>query len=424
MLLISEILIIIAYLFNGYLGFALMGVTTIFTLFSKKEKNIYLKLLDLLIRSLPMSFIGVLGTSMHQIFSWYNLFMLIFLCLIIFKGNKFMISKNNAVLLVISFLLLLTTSILSSSFTESIIEVIQILIMLVPIMLLSDNVEKLNISAKKAKKLFKKYFIVCVATAIGMIAQYLIYFRLHRITGFINFAGGGRVSCFCLFKGASVLSIFMGIGFLIVLIDILQNKISFSKIISMLIIFVAMILNTSRSAVAILIIISAIIILRQSSKKLSMKTFLIAILLMLGAFIGVNYIISLRSNLTGFLDANGRYETWINGIHIWLSSVKNIIFGGGLSSSLFQSFAKPHNMIFQTLAQCGIIFTIVCIFLFAKFLIKNRKKDSILLAYFVILSGMLVTDFYANAFTTILFCLISSNNLEQPKIGVDIHEEN
>ena len=37
MLLISEILIIIAYLFNGYLGFALMGVTTIFTLFSKKE---------------------------------------------------------------------------------------------------------------------------------------------------------------------------------------------------------------------------------------------------------------------------------------------------------------------------------------------------------------------------------------------------
>ena len=385
MLLILEILIIIAYLLNGYLGFVLMAATAIFTLFSKKEKNIYLKLLDLLIFSLPLTFIGVLGISMHQIFSWYNVFMLIFLCLIIFKNNKFAVSKNNAILLFLSFILLLIASILSNSFVESMIEVIQILIMIVPIMLVSDNIKKLNISSKKTYELFKKYSIVCVATAIGMIIQYLIYFRLHIVIGFINFTGGGRVSCFCLFKGASVLSIFMGIGFLIVLIDILQNKISFCKIISILIILAAMILNTSRSAVAILIIISAIIILKQSSKKLSLKTFLIAFLLILGAFIGVNYIISLRSNLTGFLDANGRYETWINGIHVWLSSVKNIIFGGGLSSSLFQSFAKPHNIIFQSLAQCGIVFTIVRLFLFAKFLTKNKKKESVILAYFVIL---------------------------------------
>ena len=138
----------------------------------------------------------------------------------------------------------------------------------------------------------------------------------------------------------------------------------------------------------------------------SIKGLSIAVIGFTGFYYAINYITKLRSKLSSFLDANGRIETWKNGIRIWSANTKNIILGEGFSGGRWEGITKPHNMIIQTMSQCGIIVTITVVAMLGKYLIDNRRNPYIYIPIYIILSGMMVTDFYANAFTTIAFMLV------------------
>lgn len=79
MLVIVETAIITAYMLNNYLGMVLMGGASIYVLFFSKKESRFYKLLELMVMSLPMAYIGIAGIGMHQLFSWYNLYLLLFL---------------------------------------------------------------------------------------------------------------------------------------------------------------------------------------------------------------------------------------------------------------------------------------------------------------------------------------------------------
>ncbi len=399
--------------------------TLILEIILMEKDKIIVKLMKLMIASLPMSYIGLLGMSMVQIFSWYNIFLFVFMCYIL---NRFKsITKKSLVPLIIILPILIIQNIWNGNLIECFTEIIQVVIMLFPLTIIFNNKDKILISKDDIKQLLNTYANVCIATAIAMLIQFFLFYYANIQIGYFNFGGANRVSCFCLFKGASILPIFMGIGFLILLIDILDNNITLLKVIKISTVLLAMVLNTSRSALVMVFIITAIILVKQFYKKVSLKTIIIGATIFMGVFIGMNYIITLRSNLDGILDANGRLETIVGGIEIWTANIKNFILGIGFSSSIWkEGLVKPHNILIQTLSQCGIVVTLCIIICFKNYFYENRNNKYKYLPWFILLSFMLVTDFYANAFITVIFILVDwygINNDKEYKMKKNMEEK-
>lgn len=397
---------IISYMFDGIIGGFAMMLLLLVTSFREKEKTC-IKWLRLMILSLPMSYIGILGTTMHQLLSWYNLFLVMFIISTIkYFGGKISISRNSALGVMGIFVFLQIGCIWLNDFAVTYIEIIQIFTMLLPIVIIHHTRYKMPISKEEIYELLKLYTNVCVSTAIGMIVQYLVYIVAGQQIGLMLFSGGGRVIYMGLFKGTSILPIFMGIGFITIFLELLYKKMVIQEVIKAVVIFLAMMLNSSRAALAMLFIIIAIIFVRKIIESPNIKMFFLGAIILVAGFFCVNYIMSLRSGLSSFLDANGRFETYSSGISIWLASLKNFLLGEGFSGGMWEGVAKPHNFLIQTLAQCGLLVTIIVLIFICSYLYINRKNLYVYLPLYVLLSSMLVTDFYANAFTTVIFIIV------------------
>lgn len=406
MTIVIESAIIIAYMINDRIGMALM-LTFIVGKILFAKRNAINKVFELMIVALPMSYVGFAGVSMHQIFSWYNFFLVIFMVMITTHSSaKIMISISGALSLFIIFFCMLLNIFWTRDITRSFIEIAQIMIMLIPLLAVHSNRMRSPFSRNDIYELLYKYADVCVATAIAMLVQYYLYNYTHRQIGTIVFSGNSRAQLCVLFKGASILPIFIGIGIAFLFIELLDKKLTIIGLIKIIVMFFAVILNSSRTALFSLIIVSAMISIQYLLKAPSLRGMLLTGIGFTSFYFAVDYITRIRSKLQGFLDANGRVETWKNGIHVWTESFKNFILGDGFSLERWTAVAKPHNMIIQTLTQCGLVITLVVIGMLTKYLLDNRHSKYFFIPVFVVLSGMLVTDFYANAFITVIFMLV------------------
>ena len=412
---------IIAYFFNGYLGFFISLIFSIFVICDKK-KSFYFKIFELLIFSLPMEYIGIFGAKMNHVFSYYNIFLLILIISVFMNKNRISNIKLTAIL--IFFSLIILSVLMEENLLDNFIEVFQMILIIVPIFILYNS-KKIFFNQQEINNLIEKYSNVCVTTALAMLLQFLLYNKFGLQVGFFSF-GAGRVSYYCLFKGASVLPIFMGIGFLLMFINYLNFETknnTFGIIIKMLIIFSATILNSSRSALAILLICILLALLGKYKNKMNIKTIFMFVVVAIGAYFGINYIMNNRINLNGFLDDNGRFETFKTGIMIWTSSFKRFFLGAGFKSSIWEGVTKPHNFIIQSLSQCGIIVTTILLLWIISCLLYNKSRYRLLLIY-IILSCMLITDFYANSFITIIIILINEFRKFELLNNVDVTSQN
>ena len=401
-MIMMETLIILAYCYSNILGMVFMLVVVICKLFFLKERNM-IKFFELMIMALPMAYIGIAGIKMHQLFSWYNVFLVCFFIAVLYNYLwKVSIHHIAAVQLIVIFFLLFLNLPYSDDVKKTFVEMAQIFIMLIPIVMFHSVKKSLRIGKAEIQELISMYVNVCVSTAIAMLVQYVLYFFVHIQIGIIDTFGSGRVSCQCLFKGASILPIFMGIGMIILFLDMLDTHMTISCILEMVVIFLAVVLNSSRTALFMIIVVLAFVCMRQMLKRPGIKPLFITLVGLFASIGGIQYIISLRSGLNGFLDANGRVETWINSINVWLADIKNFLIGGGLADGSI----KSHNFPIQTLAQCGILVSLIVFIMIFVYLWNNRKNRYKYVIWFVLLSGFLVTDFYANAFTTVIFILV------------------
>ena len=178
------------------------------------------------------------------------------------------------------------------------------------------------------------------------------------------------------------------------------------SLINMVFVFAAMVLNSSRTGMLMALVVVGLICFTQILESPSLGKILITVTGIVGASYGVNYMTSKRASLDGFLDANGRTTTWINGLKIWTHDLKNFLIGEGFSGGMWNGITKTHNFAIQTVAQCGVIVGVIVLGLFAVYFFRNKHNKYIYLPLFIVLSGMLVTDFYANAFATIILILV------------------
>lgn len=317
------------------------------------------------------------------------------------------IKKNAALGLIVMLLCLCTNMLWNTNIGDTLTEIAQILAMIVPLVIVYTAAD-FPVTGDKTYSLLDLYANVCLATSFAMLIQYAAYQYIHLPIGIIH-SLGGRTSYYCLFKGASILPIYMGIGIIFIIISCFEDRITPIRLLKIGVIFLAAVLNSSRTALFALMVILAIIVLKYLVQRPSIKGIAIAIIGIVGSYLAIDYITALRSGLTGFLDTNNRTITWENGIRIWFANPKNFFLGEGFTGGRWTDITKPHNFVIQTLAQCGSIVSIIVFGMLLQFVWSCRKSAYVYILLFVILSCMLVTDFYANAFTTVVFMLVCLN---------------
>lgn len=407
MLILYETLVIILYLLNGYAGAMAMLLLVGYLLLLDRTSPL-LKCVKFLTFSLPLSFIGILGQETTHMFSWYNIALICFLLRLIFEKRIDIksVNKNRCALFILLFGCLCFNLIFSENRQKELIEIIQVALMIVPIILVYGIRKKPLFSTKTVEGLYDKYVDVCCATALGMLFQYCMVkvFGVHL--GFFNYGGGGRVSFFLLFRGASILPVFLGTGAVILVVRFIYVKARVVYMLKMFLIFLAMVLESSRTGIISFILISAVICLLALRKHTNTRVLVIIIMGGIGAMFAVNYILSARAGLNGIFDNNGRFQTWLDGLRIWISSPKNILLGEGFVEGRWNGVTKPHNFLIQTISQNGIIVFMIIGGWMCKFLVLTNNLTYKYVVWFLLLTGMLLTDFYANPFTTVSFILL------------------
>ena len=399
--LLTELLSIFFYMKGGILGIIFFLINCLFVILCKQ--SLPYKTMLFLIASLPFSFIGIGGMEMPHILSWYNVFLVVF---IILNFRNFRLSNSALVAVLVIFVCLMIASLWAIDLAKAWVEITQILVMLVPTVVVFCSRKKFPLNGHEINQLFTVYAHVAFCTAVGMIIQYyFVYFRGADM-GMLNIAGGGRISCNALFRGASILPIYMGSGLVVLFMKSFFKK-SYIEYLEIVVIFSAMILNTSRTGVFALFCVIGYIMFIRLTRSFSIKTILLFIALAVLAYYGLEYLMSTRSNLGSFTEDNGREETYINGINIWLHSSRNFFFGEGFTGGMWDGITKTHNFVIQTLAQNGIIVASIVFILILKFVKSTQKSPLKYVIWFILLSCLLVTDIYANAFTSVAFILVS-----------------
>lgn len=399
------LLTIIAYMFNGKLGCLLFLFAM--TMIIMQKDNMYYKLFRLCIISLPFSFIGVLGMDTSHMLNWTMVFIIFTIFYVIYKKNGKLGIDNKALIIVLFlYISLMITCAFTIEGEKTIVEIIQISMMLITILFVWCNGTSITIDTAHSERLMDEFANICVITAIGTIFQWVMYRMADMELGYIVLtANGTRVICNCLYKGMSVLSIFLGTGavFLILQFGIKSAKAVIGAKIG--IILAGIVVNTSRTGLAGIAIVFALYVAVGFVKKKKIDFFVLGAFGLAGITMAGYKLAATRGNI---FDENGRIATWIAGISIWKNNIRSFMFGAGFENSIWVNVGgmTSHNMLIQSLAQCGVVGTFLCIVLFIMYYSRIKRTPYVYVMWYLIITGMMITDFYANPFTTIAMSLI------------------
>lgn len=406
MIFILETLVIISYLFSDILGFIVSAIMFA-NIWMNKKYNILNKIIISLILSVPIFQISFLGETIHHLFSWFMIFLVI---LVVYLFNNFIRKKIKftifpLLLIYIALGIVIINNILSDHYKENLIELVQVILMVIPGLMVYQQRKFLSDQLNEnSKEVWIKFInISIVATAITTILQYFLHTKLGIIVGNVSIHNS-RTIYDLLFKGFSIQSIYLGIG-IVLNMGIFLDKHRLKNIVIIIICILGIIINSSRTGLVVAAIV-CIMILAIKSKK-SMKNFLISVFtFLLGIvvfYFAAQFILQNRA-IDGFLGDNGRFDTYIHGLETIGENARNLLFGIGLSS-LNYDFTFPHNFIIQSILTMGIIVTVIwCILIF--YILKYVKKtDFKYILWHIFISSMLVTSFQDMSFITLYIIL-------------------
>lgn len=425
MIFISELLTIIAYLLNGRIGMSLSIIIYIYILF-KKGSTFFEKLIYVLIFSIPTFNIGFAGRGMHHMFSWCSIFMGVLTIYLIYNYliSKTKLSKNILFITVFTLGIILINCFREVNTKGAIIEWIQICLMFIPLILAYDQRDYLisRISFKNnTDKFLDMINLTILATAVGVIVQYVFYRKLGLRLGNITFYPG-RTVYDLLISGASVLSLYLSIG-VAINVKKIYTKFRIINLIYILICVVGIVVNSSRTGLVAAIIISILIAMPQMIKN---KKSLLITLIMIPVFIFVfqDMVDTLLANrsTSSLFEANGRMGTYKYGFDLLTENMVKFLFGSGLSLDNYSRII-PHNFILETLVTMGTVVSIIIfslIFIALKYINKNKNKYII---WVILIGSMFITNFQGNTFFTVymIVMILESRLLIERK--VDLKDE-
>ena len=414
---LAEVLIIVAYLFNPYYGL-IASLITYAAIFFNRKYTIIDKIIISLLVSLPTFNISIIGDKLHHVFSWNIIFTMFFIIVSIFiyKNNK---TKHDKKTLFIIFAILISSFIhcfFDVSFTSSLIEWFQCLLVIMPILLAYYNIDYINGNTNKKEEYIDILNNIILATACCVIFQCILYYKFNILVGNWTFYPG-RVSIDLLFKGASVLSLFIGISIPINIYKMYNSSI-FKYVIFLVICIIAILLNSARTGLVAGILCSIPIFIKQSLKN--KKTLFISMTSVgAGALVlkKITDIMLKNRGTANIMSENGRFLTYKNGINQIFSSFSHFMFGSGLSIDNY-TFTLPHNLILETIMTYGFINFVLLFILFVKVIKITKDSQYKYMMYVVYVGSMFITNFFGNNFIiiiTILLIIDSINNKQKER---------
>lgn len=342
---------------NIIIAFIQLCIILKFIAVSKKQGNSFLvALIELLCYSWSSSWRNIFGGDFADIpLPWFYLIGLLIVLYIIFC-KKFSINKSIFIIMLLIIVGLIPLF-KSSYFYDAISQYITFLFFYVVVGTISSA--NITISENELFNILKSFVYAILFSSIGIISQFL----MQSYTGFdfvnnvqTEFLGGRRMISSLLFKDISSATICLGLGVIIVILD--MKKFKHPYIISLCII-AGMVLSSARTGFITLFITLAIYII-TAKKNIKNKGKTVFIIVFAGIVGGMAYY-AVRgiSNISQLLDDNGRFTGYKKALEIWSM---NPIFGIGFSDTYLSQLMQlpiPHLSLLNIMTQAGVIYTLL-----------------------------------------------------------------
>jgi len=402
---VVELMILMGYLMDNKSGMILSFLLYI-SIFLKKKYTYLEKLLIALIFSLPTFNVGFMGESQHHVFSWTVIFIAFLLLYLIYNyfKKKVKISLYKVLISLIMLGIIFINCFFEVNVSYAIFKWCQICIMLLPLLMVYDQRNYLMERITHDNGHFVSFINTSIlATAMGLFLQYILYERLSIIVGHWTFYHNRTVVDF-IFNGYSVLSLFLSLG-VIINVKRFYKKSNLRELINIIICTAAIVINSSRTGMAVAITISIMIVLMEGlkTKKNLIITILVIPILIITLFFASDLQIQNRE-IQGMFDDNGRMQTYNYGIRVLTTNYKSFLFGSGIATENYTE-TIPHNFILETLVGTGIVVTSIIIMLVIALLKYINKYEDKYIIYGIFLGSMFITNFPGNMFATVYIIL-------------------
>lgn len=402
-------------LYNRISGaiFLLLGPIIWVTIYvdTKKTSSSEYTFIKMLMLSIPLSFTSVVNGSYGDIpLSWFNIF-IFFLALVTIlkrlKNNRLKFNYLSIFALFMMFISLLPL-LVASSFSDGLKQYLNISMVFLVVILGSLIKEKLTL--EENENLLSYYILGTYIAAIGVIIQFIFINFVNEGVGYYSEFGVNRKAYAFLFSDFSFLSLYLASGATMVFLKgVNYYKSTFRWGFLIIILLIASLITSARTGIAAFLMVLVVYSLGRLLVLLS-KGSVKSILLLLfnGVILAGSYFVLNRVRIGDLSGDSGRFDINITAFEVFM---QNPFLGLGFGvSSYAQSIGTiPHNILFQLLAQGGIVFMLpLIIFLFVIAVISYKKNKVLFGGYVTILFGALfIPDIFNSRFLTGIILLIS-----------------
>ena len=375
---------------------------------SRKKHNHEVAILRMLILSIPLSFIDIFGNPYGEsLISWFNIFFLIAVITYLLKYSiiKKIYFDHLSLLSLLLIMISIIPVIIGGNFFDGLKQYINIIVSFLLIVI--GNSFKYNISDRDRDTLKIDYISATIITAIGLIIQIFFIQILNIEIGNYNFFGGYRHAYGFLFADYSFLSLYLSSGAMMLYSFDKKNIFPRGRFILYFgLILVTSILTSARTGIVAFIAVFIFYNLPNILtliKKGSIKSISIISGIILMIFSSY-FLVDKTRGIAKFSDS-GRMALNRKAFGVFK---ENPFLGIGFGSTNYEGML-PHNLLFQYLAQGGLLFTIPLILFLLIVVWTAYKRDKSLVPPLmcVLLGSFFVPNIFDSRFVPILFLLIS-----------------
>lgn len=414
-------ILLLGELLNKYIIF-FIGIVAWSLLYydNKKKYNLSFFMVKGLILSIPISFINVFGGSYGKLpISWYNIFLFSLSVYFIFKYlNKTKIHLNDLTYISMSLIIIsFFPVIVSSNFLDAINQYFNMIISFI-LIIIGTNI-KYEFKKEQKNQLVLDYILSTRIAAIGVIIQYFSLNILNVEIGNYVFFGNYRHAFGFLFTDYSFLSLYLVSG--AIAVYFIKSKNTYNRytwIFEMLFLLATSIITSARTGIVAFIIVFILYSLYRIIKYLKngWRNAVSVIIINIALLLTIYFLVFRVRGLKSFSDS-GRMNINYRAFNYFL---ENPIIGIGFGDTNYPG-TIPHNIIFQSLAQGGLLYSIPLFLFIGIILWIAYKKDFDFFPIFlcIVLGSMFIPNIFDSRFLPVLLLVFILRISEDSYIPLD-----
>lgn len=368
---------------------------------------------QLLIASVPISYMTIFLSDGGKIFKWYNIALLGLDLTVLLRMKKQNAKVNRNVFLTLVSILLfqLVRNLLLKKTDHLLVELMQEYAAVITVWMFFEYIrmERANVTNlyRLCEKWTSLYLNTTLASGVCVIAQREIYLFTGRLIGKATI-WAGRQNFDMTFTGYSVLSVFLGGGMVIAVINLLHSKRKTLSFVQLLFLAYACVVNSARSGLFASIVIILLMLLQSLRRYGTAKrALLFGIPIIIGMIISLFYLLQTRTSLqiVGLFDATGRQDLIDQAFQIMTSNASTFLFGVGVNGAEALGISAQHNMFLEMWVLNGTILLIPFVIVVFMILWKTRRRKNRYLLWQLLFAHQFYSSFFATTFLPVVLIL-------------------